>query len=137
MKNLTDFVDRYMAVWNEPDPEHRRVMIHELWSDQATHLLQPPVDIKPSAAAVGMVPLIEIRGHEALEQRVTTAYEKFVAPGTFTFKPRGNPERIRDLIKLNSEMVRNADGEVTAVGLEPLFLDGGDCILTDYQFIEP
>jgi hypothetical protein len=136
MKNLAEFVDRYVAVWNQPDPERRRVMIRELWSDQATHLLQPPVDIKASAAAVGMVSLLEIRGHKALEQRVTTAYEKFVAPGTFTFRPRANPERIRDLVKLHWEMVRNADGEVAAVGLELLFLDGRDWILTDYQFIE-
>jgi hypothetical protein len=136
MKNLVEFVDRYVAVWNEPDPERRRVTIHELWSDQATHLLQPPVDIKASAAALAMVAILETRGHQALEQRITTAYEKFVAPGTFSFRPRAKAERIRDLVKLNWEMVRTNDGEVTAVGLELLFLDGHDRILTDYQFIE-
>jgi hypothetical protein len=136
MKNLTELVDRYVAVWNEPDPERRRGMIHDLWADNATHLLQPPADIKASAAAVGMVPVLEICGHQALEQRVTRAHDQFVAPGTFTFRSRANPERIRDLVKLNWEMIRKEDGEVAAVGLELLFLDDRDRILTDYQFIE-
>lgn len=136
MKNLTELADRYVAVWNEPDPERRRAMIRELWDDDAIHRLQPPVDIKESAAAVGMTATLEIRGHEALERRISTSYDRFVAPGVFVFRRRSTPERIQDLVKLNWEMVRTETAEVKAVGLELLFLDRHDRIVTDYQFIE-
>jgi hypothetical protein len=51
------------------------------------------------------------------------------------FRPRTNPERIPDLVKFNWGNGSKTDGEVAAVGLELLFLDGRDWILTDYQFI--
>ena len=36
--------DRYMALWNEPDAERRRRMIAELWTEDGSQILQPPVD---------------------------------------------------------------------------------------------
>ncbi|MET7767099.1 hypothetical protein [Nocardia sp. NPDC005366] len=39
----TDFADRYLAQWNEPDAHLRRTLIHDLWSvDGAQILLDPP-----------------------------------------------------------------------------------------------
>ena len=31
MNNMHEFIDRYVAVWNEPDAERRRERIAELW----------------------------------------------------------------------------------------------------------
>lgn len=73
MKNLAKLADSYLAVWNEPDPERRRAMVRDLWTEDASHLLQPPVDIKDSAAAIGMDAILEIRGHQALERRIAKA----------------------------------------------------------------
>jgi hypothetical protein len=136
MKAINELVDRYISVWNEPDVERRRVMIKELWSRDATQLLQPPMDIKASAAAIGMTPILEIRGHDALEHRVTTAYERFVAPGEFYFRPGANPDRLRAMVKMHWEMVRKSDGEIMAAGLNLLFVDDEDRVVTDYQFVE-
>jgi hypothetical protein len=111
-------------------------MVRDLWTQDARHLLQPPIEIKDAAPAIGMIPVLGIRGHEALERRISKAYERFVAPGIFVFRRRASPERIRDLVKLNWEMIRRDNDEVKAVGLELLFLDDRDRILTDYQFIE-
>jgi hypothetical protein len=32
VKDLQRLVDRYVALWNEPDPDARRKMIRELWA---------------------------------------------------------------------------------------------------------
>jgi hypothetical protein len=42
MNDPKQLVDRYVAIWNESDPERRRQGVAELWSEAATHLLQPP-----------------------------------------------------------------------------------------------
>jgi len=46
-------VDRYVAVWNEPDAELRRKAIHELWTEDGAHILQPPQEIRKAATGLG------------------------------------------------------------------------------------
>jgi hypothetical protein len=46
-------VDRYVAVWNEPDAELRRKAIHELWTENGAHILQPPQEIRKAATGLG------------------------------------------------------------------------------------
>jgi hypothetical protein len=134
--DLQELTDRYVAVWNEPDADRRRHTIRELWAEDATHVLQAPQDIRQAAEGLGFVSAtLEARGYAALEFRVTRAYEEFVAPGTFTFSPRRNADRLHDIVKFNWEMV-SQNGEVAGVGLEILVLDPDGRIRTDYQFIE-
>ncbi|MEV4755339.1 hypothetical protein AB0J86_09530 [Micromonospora sp. NPDC049559] len=129
--------DRYAAIWNEPDAERRRAAVRELWSADATHVLQPPQEMRENADRIGFdLTVLEARGHEALEFRVTRAYEEFVAPGSFVFRSRGNAERLRDVVKLSWEMVARDSGEVAGVGLEILMLGPDGRIVADYQFIE-
>jgi len=132
-----ELADRYVAVWNEPDAERRRKTITELWTEDGVHLLQPPQEIRQTAAALGMTPTLTARGHDALKVRVTRAYENFVASGEFVFRPRDNTARLDDVVKFNWEMVRSSDGTVAAVGLEILVLDDDGRIRIDHQFIEP
>ncbi len=128
--------DRYVAVWNEPDPDRRRTLIRELWANGGVQVLEAPEAMREGAARYAMSALLEARGHDALEERVTRAYEEFVAPGEFSFRSRGNAARLGDLLKFNWEMVSTNGGDVAAVGLEILELDGDGRIRTDYQFIE-
>jgi hypothetical protein len=130
-------VGRYVAVWNEPDAELRRRAIHELWAEDGAHVLQPPLEIRKAAAGIGFTSAsLEARGHDELEVRVTRAYQDFVAPGEFTFRPRENADRLRNIVKFNWEMVPVAGGEAAATGLEILVLGEDGRITTDYQFIE-
>ncbi|MEU7869240.1 hypothetical protein [Dactylosporangium sp. NPDC049140] len=132
-----DIIDRYVALWNEPDPNRRREAVRELWARDAVHVLQPPAELRAVAAGLGFDrPVLEARGHEALERRVTRAYEEFVAPGAFAFRARGDGERLRDVVKFRWEMVPTAGGDVAGVGLEVLLLDPDGRIAADYQFIE-
>jgi hypothetical protein len=57
MSNLNEPVERYAAVWNEPDRERRRRSIAELWAEDGAHF----------------TPSLEVRGHAAIETRVAEA----------------------------------------------------------------
>jgi hypothetical protein len=131
-----ELADRYMAVWIEPDAERRRKAIAQLWSEAGVQLLQPPQEVLRTAADLGLTPTLQARGHDELEVRVTRAYEEFVAPGEYVFRPRDNAARLGNLVKFNWEMVTTGGGEVAAVGLAILILDDDGRIRTDYQFIE-
>ena len=131
-----ELVSRYVAVWNEPDAEIRRKAIQRLWTEDGAHILQPPEEIRKAANTLGFAcTALEARGHDALEVRVTRAYEEFVAPGRFTFRARDNADRLTNVVKFNWEMV-SSGGEVAGVGLEILVLDEDGRVKTDYQFIE-
>ncbi|GLW98832.1 hypothetical protein [Microtetraspora sp. NBRC 16547] len=136
MINIKELVGRYVAVWNEPDAELRRKAIAELWTEDGVQILQPPQEIRETAAALGLTPILEARGHEALDVRVTRSYEEFIAPGEFFFRPRDNADRLADVVKFNWEMVPTGGGEPAGVGLEILVLGEDGRIRTDYQFIE-
>ncbi len=136
MIDAKELVGRYVAVWNEPDAGLRRKAVAELWTEDGVQLLQPPQEIREAAAALGVTPVLEARGHEALEARVTRSYEKFVAPGEFFFRPRDNADRLADIVKFTWEMVPTDGGEPVGAGLEILVLGADGRIRTDYQFIE-
>lgn len=46
MGDPKELADRYMALWNEPDPERRRAAIAELFTEDAAYLLQPPRELQ-------------------------------------------------------------------------------------------
>jgi hypothetical protein len=132
-----ELVRRYVAVWTEPDAELRRKAIQGLWAEDGAHVLQPPQEIRQAAAELGFPSVtLDARGHDALEIRVTRAYQDFVAPGEFTFRARDNADRLGDIVKFNWEMVPVGGGAAAAVGLEILVLGEDNRIKTDYQFIE-
>ena len=90
MTQLDQMIDRYVALWNEPDADRRRKAIAELWTEDGVQILEPPEEIRESAAALAMSAHLAARGHAALEGRVTNAYEQFIAPGEYTFRSRQN-----------------------------------------------
>src|SRR5262245_11438875 len=137
MTDTNEFADRYVSLWNEPDPERRRQLVAELWTEDGAQILQPPQEIREIAArpGIGMSATLETRGHATLEARVTSAYDEWVDRGGFHFRRRDNLDRVADVVKFNWEMV-SADGEVAAVGLAFLVLAASGRIRLDYQFIE-
>ncbi|MEK2490963.1 hypothetical protein WN990_15515 [Kitasatospora purpeofusca] len=127
--------DRYVALWNEPDPERRRRAVEELWAPGGVHLLQPPEDMRERAAELGFADtVLEARGHDALERRVARAHEEFVAGGGYAFREQGGAIRVGDAVKLSWVMVRPGEEEVLGGGVEVLVLDENDRITADYQF---
>ena len=105
MTNTRDLVDRYVAVWSEPNAERRRRAVATLWTEDGVHLLQPPQSVRDAAAALAVNAVFQARGHEELEARVARAYEEFIAPGEFSFRSRHDATHLGDVVKFHWEMV--------------------------------
>jgi hypothetical protein len=137
MDSPTELVERYVAMWNEPDSEARRAMVRERWAPEGAQILQPPLEMLEQARRVGFInPVLAARGHHELEVRVGQAYEEFVAPGEFRFRRRGHATQLGEVVKFGWEMVPVGGGDPAGVGVEFLILDPHGRIRTDYQFIE-
>jgi len=137
MTDALDLADRYVALWNEPDAERRRKAISDLWTEDAVHILQPPVEVLQAAAALNIGATFQTRGHRELEARVARAYDQFVAPGEFTFRRRDNVARLGDVVKFSLDMMPTGGGDPAGSGLEFLVVAADGRIRLDYQFIEP
>lgn len=130
-------VQRYVAVWTEPDPAARRKAIEQLWTEDGAHVLHPPVEIREAATALGFVnTTLEARGYDEIEARVARAYNDFVAPGEYVFQASGSAVRLHDIVKFRWEMVPVGGGEAAGGGVDVFVLDYGR-VRTDYQFPDP
>ncbi|MFD1540779.1 hypothetical protein [Nonomuraea guangzhouensis] len=131
--------DRYVAQWNEPDPAARSALIRELWAhDGIQVLVDPPQEIREAAEQLAFpVPPLEVRGVDALDARVTRAYEMFVAPGEYVFQAHGDAFLLLpNVVGVRWSMVSARGAEAVGGGLDVLALDGDGRIRTDHQFIE-
>jgi hypothetical protein len=138
MNTTTDLIERYVALWNDPDPEARHRAVQDLWTDNGCQVLTPPKEVVDTARAIGFPsPTFEVRGHDELNFRVDRAHEEFVAPGQFVFRARPGGQRVRDVVLFGWDMVTTADEEKVGGGSEVLVLDAAGRIVTDYQFVDP
>ena len=137
MSHADDITEKYVSLWNEPDPERRRQLIRELWTEDGSQVLEPPQEMIAAANAIGFrSPLLASRGYEQLEERVTRTYDEFVGSGQYRFRRRDNVSRLDDVLKFGWEMVPTDGDQAVAVGLEILMLAPDGRIRIDYQFIE-
>ncbi|MFF4723995.1 hypothetical protein ACFY3M_01370 [Streptomyces mirabilis] len=99
-----DLIERYIGVWNEPDPEIRRKTVDELWAQDGLHVLRPPQQMRDTAVGLGFTTaVLEARGHDELHTRVTRAHDEFVAPGTYVFRIQEPAQQLRDVITFRWE----------------------------------
>jgi hypothetical protein len=135
-RRASELADRYVALWNEPNAERRRQMIAELWTEDGSHILQPPQEIREVAArpGIGLSAVLEARGYAELDARAASAYEEWVGAQGLTFRRRDDVEPLHDVVKFTWEAV-DKDGEVTAVGLNFLILAADGRIRRDYTFV--
>ncbi|MCP2170161.1 nuclear transport factor 2 family protein [Goodfellowiella coeruleoviolacea] len=116
--DVDTFVNRYAAVWNEPDPALRRRIITELWADDGVEYTDTS----------------EYHGHDAVEARVTEAHEQFVATGGFVFVVASDVLRHHDAVTFATHMVPSAGGVPVWSGVVFAVLDRDGRIQRDYQF---
>lgn len=120
MDNIDGFIERYIAVWNEPDAEVRRKSIVNLWAENGANVTKS----------------LEAHGYEALEARVAGAHEKYVRTGGFVFKSLNKTESHHNVVKFHWIMVPAASGEAAAAGVNFVILDDDGRIRCDYQFTD-
>jgi hypothetical protein len=114
---LDAFLDRYMSMWNEPDGIRRRTLVEELWASDA----------------VNATPNLEAIGHDAIEARVTSAFDHYVGTGEHRFESHEPPVAHHGAVRVWWRMV-TGDGTIAAVGQEFLVLDDDGRIVSDHQF---
>lgn len=118
--DINRIVDRYVAVWNEPDTDKRRLDIVSLWTPDGLHYAKSHT----------------CHGYAALEDHVTRSYERSIAPGLNIFRHAGNVETHHNVARFNWHMLRKDTEEIVATGFEFLVLADHGRIRADYQFID-
>jgi hypothetical protein len=131
-----DLAKNYVALWNEPDADRRRRMIASLWTEEGTHILQPPQEMRAIAAQPGiaMTAILKAQGYEEIEARAASVYEHWVGSEGLSFRGRDDADRLDDAVKLHWEAIAKS-GEVFAVGLSFLVLAADGRIQRDYTFV--
>jgi hypothetical protein len=117
--DLDRLLERCVAQWHEPDRAARRGRIEEIWAPDGANFTKS----------------FEVHGHDALEERIRTTYEKWVRDAGCVFRPR-HADRHHDAVRFIWDMA-SRDGTVMSVGVEFLLLAPDGRIRADYQFIEP
>jgi len=117
---MTELIDRYIAVWNEPDAAKRDVAVAEIWR----------VDAFAASAAS------QYAGREAIAGRVTRTYEDFVAKQGFVFRAVGDPDVHHEAMRIRWEMAPSGGGPAVSGGVQFLILDAEGRVRYDYQFID-
>jgi hypothetical protein len=97
--DLTELVDRYLAVWNEADPQARRRAIGELWT----------------AGGGYTDPLAAVEGPAAIDGLVSAARAQF--PG-YVFRLGGTVDAHHNTARFSWHLVPEAGGEPLVIGFD-------------------
>jgi hypothetical protein len=134
---LKQLIDRWIAQWNEPEPDERRRLIREAWAENGYQVMvNPPEGIRDTAAHYGVpFPAVEIRGHDALYARVTRAYDMFIASGEYAFEQESVVRQAGAAVALTWVMRSRKDGSVAGSGLEVLTFDADGRVRSNHEFV--
>jgi hypothetical protein len=106
MDNLTELIDRYIAVWNETDVERRRELIARTWTEDACYL----------------DPLLQGEGRAGIDEMVRGVHERF--PG-HRFRRTSDPDAHHDRVRFCWELA--SEGGVAVVsGTDFAVVDKGN-----------
>ncbi|WP_084216691.1 nuclear transport factor 2 family protein [Pseudonocardia spinosispora] len=118
---IESFVNRYVSVWNEPDPDARRALVAGLWAPDGVEVLGS----------------VQYRGHQELEARVTSAYEQFVAGAGHVFVSAEDASTHSNMITFRTHMLPSGGGDLLWTGVIFAELDDSGRIVRDVQFAVP
>jgi hypothetical protein len=96
--DTTTIVDRYLAIWNETDPDRRRALIDETWAEDGRYT----------------DPVFASEGPDAIDGIVGAFHQQF--PG-LTFVHTGEIEHHHDRIRFTWDLL-DAAGERQAAGTD-------------------
>jgi hypothetical protein len=119
MHDMATTIDRYVAVWNEPDPEARRREIEALWRPDA---------LFANAGA-------EYRGHSEIAAGVTLSHDRWVGTG-HVFRSAGLADAHHNVARVVWAMHAPSGGEPVSIGTSFLTFDADGRIVSDHQFID-
>jgi hypothetical protein len=85
MTNASSIAERYIALWNETDPDRRQALMGDLWCKDGSY-----VD-----------PLMQGQGHDAIDALIAGVQGKF--PG-FRFGLVGKPDGYGNLVRFSWQL---------------------------------
>lgn len=85
MTDVAELIERYIASWNEQDPQRRRSAIDALWAEDASYT----------------DPLAEARGRDAIDATIAAVQQQF--PG-FAFRLAGPVDSHHHLARFTWEL---------------------------------
>jgi hypothetical protein len=118
MIDLDALVERYVAVWNEPNPTRRHERVAALWHE----------------AAVRYNHATEQVGRDAIAQAVLSTYQRFGANG-YRYRALNNTVGHHNAVKFSWEMI-DGRGQTDSIGTTFLLLDETGRVKLDYQFTD-
>jgi len=110
-----EIVDRYVAVWSEPDAGARRKAIGDLWAPGGTEFVEG----------------VRFTGHPELADRVAEAYGQFVEAGGYTVSTAGDVTEHGNIVMFTIRLERA--GEVAWAARVFLVLGEDGLVHQDYQ----
>ena len=93
MSDLNGLIERYFAIWNEPDPARRDELIGRTWSDDASYL----------------DPMLSAEGPDGIQTMVASVQEQF--PG-HRFRRVSEIDSHHDRLRFAWELVNPASAPV-------------------------
>jgi hypothetical protein len=116
--NSQELLERYIAVWHEPDDAKRRALIETLWTPDGAHYS----------------PTLEAHGYDELAARVLRSYTRWVADAGMHFRATGDLLEHHGALIFTWEMVAPS-GEVESIGRDVFLLAPDGRAQTIYQFV--
>ncbi|GAA5177702.1 hypothetical protein GCM10023322_03050 [Rugosimonospora acidiphila] len=113
------FAERYVALWNEPDPGARCLAIAEVFAERARYCNA----------------LHRYDGLDEITDAIQASHERWIGQG-YVFRARDGAATHHDALRLRWDMLPAAGGEVASIGTDLIVLDEDGRIARDYQFIE-
>lgn len=99
MADVTQVVERYIAIWNETDPEQRHDLIARTWSEDATY-----VD-----------PLMKGDGRAEIDAMIAAVQERF--PG-YEFRLLSTVDSHNDRVRFSWELTPGDDNPPLVAGVD-------------------
>ena len=98
MTEVMTVVDGYIAMWNETDPERRRSIIEETWTDDGSY-------VDPHA---------DVEGADGIDALVAAVQEQFAG---HRFVLAAGPDAHHDRVRFTWQLVADS-GEAVATGVD-------------------
>ena len=95
MADIQKVVNKYIAIWNESDPERRRALIAETWTENASYL----------------DPMLQGDGRDGIDAMIVGVQERF--PG-HRFRRTGDVESHHDRLRFTWELAPQAGDPVVS-----------------------
>ncbi len=106
MTNVQTLIDRYIATWNESDPERRRALIAEVYTENAGYT----------------DPLVAVHGRDAIDQFVAAAQAQFAG---LQFSLGSALDAHHDQARFTWHLGTPGVEEPVVIGFDVAVVDGG------------